>query len=70
MKSPESEADSHDEDDQNLEHIHRTLFDHPDIRTWDLTRSLAQPSFLKQIESHSSPHCRQSDISSPVSEKQ
>ena len=52
------------EDDQTLEKLHRTLFDHPDTKTWNETRSLAQPSFLKQIESYTSPHC--GSVGSPV----
>ena len=39
-----------------LEEIHRSLFDHPDSETWNATKSLAQPSFLKQIESFGGSH--------------
>ena len=38
---------------RRLEQLHRTLFDHPDRETWNGTRSLAQPSFLKQTDTYS-----------------
>ena len=45
--------------DRSLESLHRTLFNCPDDKNWEATRSLAQSSFLKQIDScggaHSTP---------------
>ena len=44
---------------RNLESLHRSFFRHPDDGSWSATRALAQPSFLKQIDSlagvHSTP---------------
>lgn len=58
---PKKPADRADRDmgkeRRNLEEIHRSLFDHPDTETWKATKSLAQPSFLKQIESFGGSHC-------------
>ncbi len=34
-----------------LERFHRSHFEHPDAKTWAATKSLAQPSFLKQVKS-------------------
>ena len=60
--------DIKDTDDQNLERIHRTLFDHPDPEEWNATLSLAQPSFLKQIDSYSDTHSKPLAASQPVTE--
>ena len=43
-------------DDRSLESLHRALFDCPDDNDWEATRSLAQPSFLKQIDSRGGAH--------------
>ena len=43
-------------DDRSLESLHRALFDCPDDSDWEATRSLAQPSFLKQIDSRGGAH--------------
>ena len=42
--------------DRSLESLHRSLFDCPDDNDWKATRSLAQPSFLKQIDSRGGAH--------------
>ena len=46
-------------EDGDLESLHHSFFERPDDRSWSATRSLAQPSFLKQIDScggaHSTP---------------
>lgn len=52
MSEKENKEKIQDADGQELERIHRAFFDHPDIKTWDATRSLAQPSFLEQIDSY------------------
>lgn len=44
--------------DRELERIHRALFDHPDMEAWNATRSLAQPSFLDQIDSYSAAYSK------------
>ena len=41
---------------QELEDLHRALFGHPDWKTWRGVRSLAQPSFLKKIDSFGGPN--------------
>lgn len=41
---------------QNLEKFHRSYFNHPDAKTWAATKSLAQPSFLKQVKSSGGCH--------------
>ena len=43
-------------EDRDLESLHRSFFEHPDDRSWSATRSLAQPSFLKQIDSCGGAH--------------
>ncbi len=58
-----------DTDDQSLENLHRNLFNHPNNEEWNATRSLAQPSFLKQVESHGGSHSQPMKISPVVSEK-
>lgn len=58
MSEKENKKTIQDADNQELERIHRALFDHPDIKTWDATRSLAQPSFLDQIDSYSSAYSK------------
>lgn len=55
-KRLKSEDKRKDIDDQSFEHLHRSLFDHPNDEEWSATRSLAQPSFLKQIDSRGSAH--------------
>ena len=55
-KQIKSEDRKKDTDDQSLEHLHRNLFDHPNDDEWSATRSLAQPSFLKQVKSNGSDH--------------
>ncbi len=40
--------------EQSLEQLHRSPFDHPSDEEWSATRSLAQPSFLKQVDSRGS----------------
>lgn len=58
MDEKENKEKIKDVDRQELESIHRALFDHPDIKTWNATRSLAQPSFLDQIDNYSSAHSK------------
>lgn len=53
MTEKENKKKIQDADNQELERIHRALFDHPDMKAWNATRSLAQPSFLDQIDSYS-----------------
>lgn len=53
MTEIERKAKVQDADNKELESIHHLLFDHPDTETWNTTRSLAQPSFLEQIDSYS-----------------
>ena len=36
---------------KKLEELHRSLFTHPDLETWNATKSIAQLSFLKQVRS-------------------
>ncbi|MDE0152439.1 MAG: hypothetical protein OXN23_01045 [Gammaproteobacteria bacterium] len=58
MSEKENNEKIQDTDDQELERIHRVLFDHPDIKVWNATRSLAQPSFLDQIDSYSAAYSK------------
>lgn len=55
---------------QSLESLHRTLFNYPDDKNWEATRSLAQPSFLKQIDSCGGAHSTPVRIFSGSSRKQ
>lgn len=45
-----------DVDNQMLERLHSKLFHHPDSNERDEASSLAQPSFLKQIDSRGGAH--------------
>lgn len=56
--------------DQSLESLHRTLFNYPDDKNWKATRSLAQPSFLKQIDSRGGAHSTPVSVFSGASRKQ
>ena len=49
------------------EEIPRFLFEHPDPETWNATQSLAQSSFLMQIESFGSSHSGPSKVCPPRS---
>ena len=64
-----SEDKKKDTDDQSLEHLHRNLFDHPNDGEWSATRSLAQPSFLRQVKSHGSDHSQPVRASRVASEQ-
>ena len=68
-KQTESGDKTRDRDDRLLEHLHRNLFDHPNDEEWNATRSLAQPSFLKQIDSHGGAHSQPMKTSPVVSEE-
>ena len=60
MKSAEKQLKVKDNlkdmDNQRLERLHHKLFQHPDSEKWNAAGSLAQPSFLKQIDSHGGAH--------------
>ena len=43
-------------DGRDLESLHRSFFEHPDDGNWSATRSLAQPSFLRQVDSCAGAH--------------
>lgn len=68
-KRLKSEDKKKDIDDQSFEHLHRNLFDHPNDEEWSATRSLAQPSFLKQIPSRGSAHSQTMKVSLAISEQ-
>ena len=68
-KQRKSEDKTRDINDQSLERLHRDLFDHPNEKEWKATRSLAQPSFLKQIDSHGGGHSKLEKVSAVISEK-
>ena len=56
--------------DRSLESLHRILFNCPDDKNWEATRSLAQPSFLKQIDSCGGAHSTPPRVFSDASQKQ
>ncbi len=56
-------------DDRSLESLHRALFDCPDDNDWKATHSLAQPSFLKQIDSRGGAHSTPVVVSSDTPRK-
>ena len=56
-------------DDRSLESLHRALFDCPDDNDWKATHSLAQPSFLKQIDSRGGAHSTPVAVSSDAPRK-
>ena len=68
-KQLKSEDKKKDIDDQSFEHLHRNLFTHPNDEEWNATRSLDQPSFLKQINSHGSAHSQPMKVSPTASEQ-
>ena len=68
-KQPKSEDKTKDTDDQSLEHLHHNLFDHPSDEQWSATRSLVQPSFLKQIKSRGGVHSRPVEVSPVISDE-
>ena len=68
-KQLKSEDKKKDIDDQSFEHLHRNLFTHPSDEEWSATRSLDQPSFLKQIDSHGSAHSQPMKVSPTTSEQ-
>ena len=55
-KQRKAENKKKDASAREFEHLHRSLFSHPDSKEWEATSSLAQPSFLKQVESRGSGH--------------
>ena len=55
-----------DVDNQMLERLHRKLFRHPDSNERDEASPLAQPSFLKQIDSHGGTHATLVKVSPAV----
>ena len=55
--------------DRSLESLHRTLFNCLDDKNWEATRSLAQPSFLKQIDSCGGAHSTPARVFSAASRK-
>ena len=58
MASNKQKSDSVQTESDNLEEIHRTLFTHPDMKSWESVKSLAQPSFLKQVSTSGGSHSR------------
>ena len=59
-----------DAGDREFEHPHHSLFSHPDSKKWDATSSLAQPSFLKQVDSRGRGHTAPVKASPAVFEEQ
>ena len=55
-KQSKTENKKKDAGNREFERLHRSLFSHPDSKNWDAAGSLAQPSFLKQIDSRGGAH--------------
>lgn len=49
-KRHKSEVDINS-DDKTLEYLHHDMFDYLESEEWSAAHSLAQPSFLKQVDS-------------------
>lgn len=54
---------------RELERQHRALFNSPSDEEWNSVGSLAQPSFLKQVDSGASHHTSSMNSSRTASEK-
>ncbi len=61
-----SKEKAKDVNEKSLERLHRSLFDHPSEEEWSATRSLAQPSFLKQVNSRAVGHSEPLKVSPTV----
>lgn len=57
------------DEDWDLERQHRAMFNSPSEKEWSSIRSLAQPSFLKQVDSYGSNHTLKLNSSRTVTEK-
>ena len=68
-KKSESEDKAKDISDKSLEKLHREFFTHPSDEEWNATRSLAQPSFLRQVNSRGGAHSKPLKNSSAIHEK-
>ena len=69
-KQRKTENRKKDASARELERLHRSLFSHPDSEKWDATGSLAQPSFLKQVDSRGGAHTAPVKVSPAAFEEQ